>query len=188
MTVKMVGNDVKVEMYLDHKDIGLTLTEIGEEYDVSRKTVRRCIDEVEAMIVEIKANIGKDLPYQNSEEITKVRIERIDDSVTDDSPVYGLEEGKSHADWFYLDGFMSAKGVTLESGIEVQEEPEQTGEVSEEIVAGSRVQIREDSEYYGRHSANPDNSVKGTVKAVRQDLDFCYSVDWDNGYGNVYQK
>src|SRR5690554_4325590 len=188
MTVKMVGNDVKVEMYLDHKDMGLTLTEIGEEYDVSRKTVRRCIDEVEAMIVEIKANIGKDLPYQNSEEITKIRIERIDDSVTDDLPVYGLEEGKSHADWFYLDGFMDAKNVILESDIEVQEEPEQAEEVYQEIVAGSRVQIREDSEYYGRNPANPDNSVKGTVVDVNQELDYCYSVDWDNEYVNVYRN
>lgn len=188
MTVKMVENDVKVEMYIDHKDMGLTLTEIGKEYDVSRKTVRRCIDEVQDMILEIEANIAKELPYQNSEEIVKVRIESMDSPVTDDLPVYGREEDKSHCDWFYLAGFMSAKEVTLESGIQVQEEPKQAEEVSEEIVAGSRVQIREDSEYYGRNCANPDNSVKGTVVDVNQELDYCYSVDWDNGYGNVYRN
>ena len=187
MTVKMVGNDAKVEMYIDHKDMGSTLTEIGKEYGVSRKTVSRCIDEVEAMISEIKANIGKELPYQNlEEEISKVRIISIDDPVTDELPVYGREENKDYSDWLYLAGFMSAKEAVADQNTETQNQEEL--EESEKIQVGSRVQLRKDSAYYDRGRWNPDDTVKGTVSWVHKNSEFCYRVQWDNGTENDYRK
>ena len=180
MTVRVVGNDVKVEMYIDHKDGGSTLTEIGEEYGVSRKTVRRCITEVEEMITQLRNSIGEKLPYLCEDgSVTEVEIHDVEATVGDLKPVFGAKKDIPYRLWFSLDGFMSAKDAVSNSD----------GEIS----VGSRVQIREDSEFYGFGETNPENSVKGVVEAIHKSprpshvMD-SYVVTWDNGCQNFYRK
>lgn len=86
MAVTIVSNEDKVEMFLDNSLSGLSLTSIGETYGVSRKTVRRCIDEVFEVYSSIR--VGDRIKYLDaSGNITTDVVDHVDSRMVDKSPV-----------------------------------------------------------------------------------------------------
>ncbi len=69
--------------------------------------------------------------------------------------------------------------------------PRRIIESNTDFEVGDRVVIKESSRYYGSSPTNPDNSVQGTVKVVRDgfhELDeYGLEVDWDSGTNNRYR-
>lgn len=53
---------------------------------------------------------------------------------------------------------------------------------------GDRVVIRRTSPFYDITADNPDDSVAGTVRDMKQTGGLCIHVDWDNGQRNGYRE
>ena len=88
MTVSIVNTNQKVAMHLRDVKGRHTLTETGERFGVSRKTVRRCIDEVQAFIDNNGG--GSVLTTENGESFTVIDI---DSPVCDSIPFWGYING-----------------------------------------------------------------------------------------------
>lgn len=73
----------------------------------------------------------------------------------------------------------------------VEHYPRRIIESNTDFEVGDRVVIRQDSKYYGGSPSNPDNSVQGVVKLVKEwspSLDsYGLEVTWDTGTNNGYR-
>lgn len=181
MPVSIVDTHVKVQMLVDNLR-GDTLTEIGEDFGVSRKTVRRCIDEVTEFLDGL--SVGDTVYVADDATNLKGVIASIDSPVVDRLPVSVLF-GDGVAD--YVDLANLIDGMAKEGAKPTFAIPVEAQEVEgDRLPVGTRVRIRKDSEYHGLSDWNPTNDMEGEIQEV-ENTDHCYIVKWDNGNTNCYR-
>jgi len=193
MTVSIVNTNQKVTMHLRDVRGEHTLTEMGESFGVSRKTVRRCIDEVQAFI----DNNGEDSVFttENGERFTVIDI---DSPMWDSIPFWGYINGdRENVKYVPTAELMDANPVLSASiampvvDVEKTTDTVTFGKKYYEAAIGDRVMITEGSAYYNREEPSNPVGVVGTVSDRRNQTithdELTVTVFWDNGTQNIYQ-
>ena len=183
MTVSIVNTNQKVTMHLRDVRGEHTLTEIGESFGVSRKTVRRCIDEVQAFID--NNGEGSVFTTENGESFTVIDI---DSPMWDSIPFWGYINGdRENVKYVPTAELMDAPVVDVEKTTDTVT----FGKKYYEAAVGDRVMITEGSAYYNREDPSNPVGVVGTVSERRNQTtihdELTVIVFWDNGTQNIYQ-
>lgn len=182
MPVTSVNYDDKVQMYGAFTFQGGTLTAIGEDFEVSRKTVRRCVDEVERFLNE--RYVGETLVYNDQ----RVVISKIDEPKEDILPI-AVKFGDGVADYIDLAQLMEDNLAGLEpvKPVVPYGEPEEAYSVpaddhsvtaSTGLKVGDEVYMSPESKYVLRGWSQNPVGVKGVIT---ESFEGCYIVDWSNG-------
>lgn len=182
-----ITNSQKVEMVILFNENEYTLTEIGEQYGVSRKTVRRRIDEVEDFYKRIEK--GDQFKLEDGDIFTVVSK---DSKIKDDMPVFGRYSYSMDGIYIELHHLMDAELIdSSEKPVEEKQEEEADNGL---IPVGTTVRIRKDSEHYGREFdgstlyGNPKD-VDGEVvyNEKNEGPGYIYEVRWNTGTKNNYR-
>lgn len=188
MAVTIVSTDQKIDMVIEHNE-GATLTELGADFEVSRKTVRRCIDEVMSFFNSL--SLGSTVKLMTDEGITiDVVVRKKDDKIEDDLPV-AVEFPEGVIDYVLLERLIH--GATAEEDqVEAVAEVEGFVDCTTVPPQGARVRIKEDSEFFGQ-GHNPFKVVEGTVTSstdpdnLFNEEGYFFWVKWDNEISNCYR-
>ncbi|QDP60379.1 MAG: putative protein rIIB [Prokaryotic dsDNA virus sp.] len=187
MAVTIVSNEDKVEMlycFTQHED---TLTSIGEDFGVSRKTVRRCIDEVNKFLAGIQ--VGDTINLKTDEGLLEVTVALEDKELEDTMPV-AVRFPDGVVDYVELHQLMDGEQMN-EVAERVTEEVE-ASEIVETVAnkglsVGDSVRIRKDSHFYGDGYGNPIDQV-GTVASIENGVILPILVRWEEDGLNSYDE
>jgi hypothetical protein len=170
-----------------------TLTETGERFGVSRKTVRRCIDEVQAFLD--NNGEGSVLTTENGESFTVIDV---DSPVCDSIPFWGYINGdQGNTVYMPTAELMDANPVLSASiampvvDVEKTTDTVTFGKKYYGAAVGDRVMITEGSPYYNLEDLSNPAGVVGTVSGRKNQTiihdRLTVIVSWDNGTENIYQ-